>query len=77
MHGGKMEKESQPSRREEIIRVATRLISQKGYKAASLQEIVNRVPIHKSTLFHYFRNKEEILLVALARGIEEVTRNLE
>jgi AcrR family transcriptional regulator len=72
-----MGKDVQPLRREQIIRVATHLMSKKGYEGASLQEIASQVGIHKSTLFHYFRSKEEILLVALGRGIEEVTINLE
>jgi len=65
------------NQRERIITVASRLMSQKGYKGASLQEIANLVGIHKSTLFHYFKNKEELLLVVLKISIEEVTENLE
>lgn len=52
-------------------------MSEKGHKGASLQEIANIVKIHKSTIFHYFKNKEEILLAVLERSIEEVTENLE
>ncbi|OPX34110.1 MAG: hypothetical protein B1H11_11445 [Desulfobacteraceae bacterium 4484_190.1] len=65
------------NQRERIIKVSSRLMSQKGYKGASLQEIANLVGIHKSTLFHYFKNKEELLLVVLKISIEEVTENLE
>ena len=61
---------------ENILAVATRLMSQKGYKGASLQEIADLVGVHKSTLFHYFKNKEELLLSILRIGIEDVTRNL-
>ncbi len=61
---------------EKIITVASRLMSQKGYKGASLQEIADLVGIHKSTLFHYFKNKEELLLAVLRIAIEDVTKNL-
>ncbi len=61
---------------EKIIMVASRLMSQKGYKGASLQEIADHVGIHKSTLFHYFKNKEELLLSVLKIAIEGVTKNL-
>ena len=64
------------NRRERIIEVASRLMSEKGYKGASLQEIADLVGLHKSTLFHYFKNKEELLLVVLKISIEEVTKNL-
>ena len=64
------------NKRERIIEVASSLMSQKGFKGASLQEIADVVGIHKSTLFHYFKNKEELLLVVLKISIEEVTKNL-
>ena len=65
------------NQRERIITVASRLMSQKGYKGASLQEISNLVGIHKTTIFHYFTNKEELLLAVLRIGIEDVTKKLE
>lgn len=50
------------SKAEEIIQVASRLFSEKGYKATSLKEIADLVGLHKTSLFHYFKNKEEILM---------------
>ena len=47
---------------EEIIDVASQLFSEKGYKATSLKDIADLVGLHKTSLFHYFRNKEEILM---------------
>lgn len=64
------------NQREKIITIASHLMSQKGYKGASLQEIADLVGIHKSTLFHYFKNKEELLLAVLRIAIEDVTRSL-
>lgn len=64
------------SQHDRIIMVASRLMSQKGYKGASLQEIADHVGIHKSTLFHYFKNKEELLLSVLRIAIQDVTKNL-
>lgn len=65
------------NQKKKIIRIATRLMSEKGYKGTSLQEIADRVGIHKSTLFHYFKNKEELLLAVLRVAIQEVTTNLQ
>lgn len=65
------------NRRAKIIRIASHLMSQKGYKAASIQEIADRAGIHKSTFFHYFKNKEDLLMAVLRVGLEDVTRNLE
>ena len=61
---------------EKIVKVASRLMSERGYKGTSIQEIANRVGIHKSTFFHYFKNKEELLLFILKVAIREVTENL-
>ena len=66
----------QVNQREKIIAIAGRLMSEKGYKGASLQEVADPVGIHKSTLFHYFKNKEELLLAILRIAIEDVKRNL-
>lgn len=60
-----------------ILSEAAHLIGQKGYSGTSVQEIADKVGIHKSTLFHYFRNKEEMLLLILERSIKEVYTNLE
>ena len=59
-----------------ILSVAARLISKKSFKGTSLQEIADKVGLHKSTLFHYFKNKEELLLEILTEGVDEVSSNL-
>ena len=65
------------NQREKIISAASRLMSEMGYKGTSCQEISDLVGIHKTTIFHYFKNKEELLLSVLNIGIEEITRELE
>jgi len=59
-----------------IISVAADLINQKGYRGTSFQEIGDKVGIHKSTLFHYFKNKEELLLRILEKSVDEVNSDL-
>jgi len=61
---------------EKIISVAGSLISKKGYNGTSFQGIADKVGIHKTTIFHYFRNKEDLLLKVLERSVEEVNSNL-
>lgn len=56
---------------DEIIRVASVLFSRKGYSATSLKEIADQVGLHKTSLFHYFRNKEEILMEVMDKGLRE------
>ena len=59
-----------------ILAIAAQLMSVKGYKGTTLQEIADRVGIHKSTIFHYFSNKEELLLEILKISVDEVTARL-
>ena len=56
---------------DEIISVACSLFSRKGYSATSLKEIADQVGLHKTSLFHYFRNKEEILMEVMDKGLRE------
>lgn len=59
------------SKAEEIISVACSLFSRKGYSATSLKEIADQVGLHKTSLFHYFRSKEEILMEVMDKGLRE------
>ncbi len=59
------------SKAEEIISVASTLFSRKGYSATSLKEIADQVGLHKTSLFHYFKGKEEILMEVMDKGLRE------
>ena len=59
-----------------ILSVSSKLISRKGYNGTSFQEIANKVGLGKSSLFHYVKNKEELLLRILEKNIDEVNINL-
>lgn len=65
------------SKYEKILLVAANLIAKKGYDGTSFQDIADDVGLHKSSLFHYFKNKEELLLEILEMPIEEVDKSLE
>jgi AcrR family transcriptional regulator len=62
---------------EKILTVSTKLMSEKGFAGTSLQEIANKVGLHKSSLFHYFSDKNELLKRVLDRSTIEVLKNLE
>lgn len=64
------------NKRQNILNVAAKLIAKKGYGRASFQEIADIVKLHKSSLFHYFRSKEELLLTILEKPILEAGTNL-
>lgn len=58
------------SPRQRILDVALELLAEHGYEGASLQQVANRVGLHKSSLFHHFRGKEE-LAREVYRGLAE------
>lgn len=67
------------AQREKIIREASRFMSQKGYAGTSIQEIGDAVGIHKTTIFHYFKDKQELLLACMrfpssemVNGVKEI-----
>ena len=73
---GFLKKPMRKNRYESILKVATNFIAKKGYRGTSFQEIADEVGLHKSSLFHYFKNKEEILLKILEKPIGEVNVKL-
>ena len=70
-------KRKRSNKYEEILTAAMDLICKEGYKTASLQEIANRVGIHKTSLFHYIENKEDLLRRILKNSLGKVSLNLE
>jgi AcrR family transcriptional regulator len=54
---------SKPSkrRRQEVMNVAARIFSEKGYEATSIQEIAEEVGILKGSLYYYIDTKEDLL----------------
>jgi len=48
--------------KEKILKAATALFSQLGYKGASVRKIAAQVGIRESALYNHFKNKEEIFL---------------
>lgn len=70
-------KRQRSNKYEEILIAATDLICKEGYKAASFQEIANRVGIHKTSLFHYIENKEDLLRRILESSVGKVGLKLE
>ncbi len=70
-------KRKRSNKYEEILIAAVELICKEGYKATSLQEIANRVGIHKTSLFHYIENKEDLLRRILQSSLGENCLKLE
>ncbi|TKT75750.1 TetR/AcrR family transcriptional regulator [Aquamicrobium sp. LC103] len=47
--------------REQLIDIAAQLFDSKGYAQTSINDIARAIGLGRSAVYHYFRNKEEIL----------------
>ena len=56
--------------RDQILEAAAQIIRQKGYHAASMQDIAEAVNLQKASLYHHFSSKQEILLALLDRALD-------
>ena len=62
---------------DKILSIATDLINREGFRKTSFQKIADKVGLHRTSLFHYLKNKEELLLRVLERSVDEIGANLE
>ena len=61
--------------RPDIVEAATRLFSERGYHAASMAQLAERVGMRKASLYHHVRKKEDLLFAIHERLIDELTAN--
>ena len=63
--------------KEGIIEAAARIFSEKGYHAASMQDIADAVNLQKASLYHHFSSKQEILAEILDHALDLLNTRLE
>jgi AcrR family transcriptional regulator len=56
--------------RDQILEAAAQIFRQKGYHAASMQDIADAVNLQKASLYHHFLSKQEILLELLDQALD-------
>jgi len=64
------------AKREAVLRTAAQLFLEKSYRRTSLNDIAKRLNITKPALYHYFHNKEEILLGCYRWGTALIEKTL-
>ena len=67
------------TKREAVLQTAAQLFLEKSYSRTSMNDVAERLLITKPALYHYFRNKEEILLECYRLGtamIEEILNDI-
>jgi AcrR family transcriptional regulator len=64
-------------RRREIIRAALEAGRERGYHATTLDDIAGRLGVRKAALYHYFQDKDAILLECHRESLAELERIVE
>lgn len=67
------------TKREAVLAIAAQLFLEKSYTRTSMNDVAERLHITKPALYHYFQNKEEILLACYRLGsamIEEILSDI-
>ena len=67
------------SKRDAVLQTAAQLFIEKSYSRASMNDVAERLNITKPALYHYFQNKEQILLACYRIGgalIEETLNEI-
>jgi AcrR family transcriptional regulator len=62
--------------REQILESAAQIFRQKGYHAASMQDIADAVHLQKASLYHHFTGKQEILLALIEQALDLLTERI-
>jgi AcrR family transcriptional regulator len=68
--------EQQAARREEIIGIALRLVAENGFQKTSMQEIAVLANMGKSSLYDFFKTKDEIVVYAVEKKVEETIQKV-
>jgi len=60
----------------EIQRVAARLFAYDGYHSTSMRQIARELGMNQSSLYHYFRSKEDILFQLMEDAVDNALTTL-
>lgn len=61
----------------EIYSVVARLFAHKGYHSTSMREIARKLDMNQSSLYHYFKSKEDILFKLMNDAMDDAMATLE
>ena len=63
--------------RENILKIAQEIFSKYGYKKTTLDDIANAVRKGKSSLYYYFKSKEDLFQAVIMKEVEILARELD
>lgn len=63
--------------RDDILDAAAQIFREKGFHAASMQDIAQAVNLQKASLYHHVNSKQEILVAILDRALDLLIERME
>lgn len=60
------------AKRTAVLRAAVQMFNERGFHATSLDDVAARLGISKRTIYHYLRNKDQVLLECIMIGLEQL-----
>jgi len=64
------------TKREAVLKAAAEMFLEKSYTRTSMNDVAQRLKITKPALYHYFRNKEELLIECYRLGTALIEETL-
>lgn len=64
-------------RRQELIDIAAKIFQDKGYEAASIQDVADALGILKGSVYYYIDSKEDLLFAAIQEVHKSALENVE
>lgn len=71
MHGLKKNSKKPEVRRQELIDIASRLFTEKGYEAVSVRDILDEADGAPGMFYYYFKSKQDIYIAAMEQYIAQ------
>jgi TetR/AcrR family transcriptional regulator, cholesterol catabolism regulator len=74
---GKIRRNNESNRREELLRVSARLFREKGFDGTTIRDISGAAGMHSGSPFYHFKTKQDILVAVMEHGLAEGLRKTE
>ena len=65
------------AKRNAVLSTAAQMFNERGFHATSLDDIAARLHVTKPTLYYYVKNKDEILLECVKKGLHLILEGIE
>ena len=69
-------RQSREARSAAILRAAREVFEEKGYEAATISEIADRIGVVEGTVFHYFGSKRKLVFAVMESFYQQITEEV-